>query len=167
MKGLFANLIRVLLLFIPETRCWGLKRFLYRSVGCQIGQNVRICSSAKIFALGEIIIGDDVWIGQEAVLSCNEGSSIIIENYAKIGMRVIVVTGFHEITPNGNCIEGAGTSSNICIKHGSVVSTMSIVLPGKTIGKMAHVAAGSVVTKDVPEYSRAAGCPAKVIKMFK
>lgn len=36
-----------------------------------------------------------------------------------------------------------------------------------TINKMSHVAAGSVVTKDVPEYHRVAGVPAKVIKNFR
>ena len=168
MNGLKSYLIRILLLFIPETRCWGLKRFLYRSIGCCIGKNVKICSSAKIYAIGYISLGNNVWIGQEAVLSSGtKDCSIVIEEHARIGMRTIVVTGFHEITPDGDCIEGKGTSSKILISKGSVVSTMSIILPGKTIGKMAHVAAGSVVTKDVPEYARVAGCPAKIIKMLK
>jgi len=41
-----------------------------------------------------------------------------------------------------------------------------VVLPGKTIGKMSHAAAGSVITHDVPEYTRVAGVPAKVIHEF-
>lgn len=95
------------------------------------------------------------------------GSTITIEDYAKIGMRAVVVTGFHEITPEGNCIEGKGTSSEIRIGKGAAISTMSIILPGKTIGNMSHIAAGSVVTKNVAEYTRVAGVPAKVITKFR
>ncbi len=81
-------------------------------------------------------------------------------------MRVVIVTGFHEITPEGNCIEGKGTSSNILIEKGSAISTMSIILPVKVVGEMAHVAAGSVVTKDVVPYTRVAGVPARTIKKW-
>ena len=56
------------------------------------------------------------------------------------------------------------TSKNVRICAGAMVSTGSIVLPGITIGKMAHVAAGSVVTKDVPAYTRVGGCPARFIR---
>ena len=41
------------------------------------------------------------------------------------------------------------------------------ICPGVTIGKYAVVGAGSVVTKDIPDYGVAVGCPAKVIKMQK
>lgn len=159
-------LVKILVFFIPETSGFGIKRVLYRLTGCKIGKNTQICSSAKIFNQGKVIIGDNVWIGQEAVISTNRGSSIIIEDYCKIGMRVIVVTGFHEITPQGNCIEGKGTSSDIVIGRGSAISTMSLILPGKKIGKMSHVAAGSVVTKDVLDFTRVAGVPAVLIKKF-
>ena len=40
----------------------------------------------------------------------------------------------------------------------------AMILPGVTIHKMAHVAAGSVVTKDVPEYTRVGGVPARFMK---
>jgi acetyltransferase-like isoleucine patch superfamily enzyme len=166
-KGIVNLIVKCIVFFVPETKGFALKRLLYRLSGCKIGRGVEICSSAKIFNLGTLIIGDNVWIGQESVLSCNRGSSITIENYAKIGMRVIVVTGFHEITPYGNSIEGKGTSSNILIGKGSAISTMSIILPGRTIGQMSHVAAGSVVTKNVDEYVRVAGVPAKKIKNLK
>lgn len=168
MLQLFKPIIPVLIrLFIPETRCFGIKRFLYRSIGFEIGNNTQICSSAKIFCQGKLKIGSHVWIGQEAIISCNVGSSIIIEDYAKIGMRVVVVTGFHEITPNGNCIEGKGTSSHIKIEKGCAISTMSLILPDRIVGQMSHVAAGSVITKDVEPFTRVAGVPARLISRFK
>ena len=42
-----------------------------------------------------------------------------------------------------------------------------IILSGVTIGQKAIIAAGSVVTKDIPDYAIAAGNPAKVIKQIK
>ena len=150
--------------FLPETSCFPLKSSLYRFLGCRIGKNVQICSSARLFIIGKIEIGNNVWIGPEAIISSSQGSEIIIEDYVKLGMRTIVVTGFHEITPEGNSIEGKGTSSSIILKKGCAISTTSIILPGKTVGEMAHVAAGSVVTRDVPPFHRVAGVPARVIK---
>jgi acetyltransferase-like isoleucine patch superfamily enzyme len=157
-------LVSYIVRLLPETSCFAFKRFLYRWIGCEIGEDTQICSSARLFVNGKLIIGKNVWIGPEAIVSSSAGSEIIIEDYCKLGMRTIVVTGFHEITPDGNSIEGKGTSSTIVLKKGCAVSTTSIILPGKTVGEMAHVAAGSVVTKDVPSYHRVAGVPAKVIK---
>ena len=155
---------RIIVLFIPETRFFEFKRKIYKWCGFDIGKNTQICSSAKLLCQGELIIGSNVWIGQEAIISVNRGSSVEIEDHAKIGMRVVIVTGFHEITPYGDSIEGEGTTSHIKICKGSAISTNSTILPGIIIHKMAHVAAGSVVSRDVPEYTRVAGVPAKVIK---
>lgn len=165
-KKIIKYFIELFIKLIPETRLFKLKNALYRYLGCEIGEGTEICSSAKIFNTGKITIGKNVWIGHEAIIACNENSSIVIEDNAKIGMRVVIVTGFHEVTPGGDCIEGIGTSSNIKIMKGSAISTMSIVLPGITVGSMSHAAAGSVITKDVESYVRVAGVPAKVIKRF-
>jgi acetyltransferase len=105
-----------------------------------------------------------VYIGHEALIFGANGSNIIIEDYAKIGSRVVLVTGSHLFTTEGPCIEGEGIFKDVKIGKGAAVSTGSTILPGKTIGEMAHVAAGSVVTHDVPSYHRVAGVPAKVIK---
>lgn len=51
----------------------------------------------------------------------------------------------------------------VSIGDNSVLGARSIILYGVNIGKNVVVASGSVVTKDVPDYSIVAGCPAKVI----
>ena len=50
------------------------------------------------------------------------------------------------------------------IKNGARVGACSIILPGITIGREGVVAAGSIVTKDVPEYKLVMGTPARVIR---
>ncbi len=152
--------------FLPASKFHSLKASLLRWCGAKVGKNVEIMSSAKVQGNMELIIGNNVFIGHEALIFGAKNSTITIEDYAKVGSRVIVVTGSHEFTPEGNCIEGKGIYANVKICSGAAVSTGSIILPGKTVGRMSHVAAGSIVTHDVPEYTRVAGTPARVIKYF-
>jgi acetyltransferase-like isoleucine patch superfamily enzyme len=153
---------------LPLSRCYKLKSELLRWCGAKVGKNVEIFSTVRIIGDGELEIGDNVFIGCDAIISCSEGSKVILEDYTIVGMRSILVTGFHPITPNGPRIIGyKGTSSTIHIHKGSSCGTSSIILPGITVGEMAHVAAGSIVTKDVPPYTRVAGNPARPIKNLK
>ena len=61
---------------------------------------------------------------------------------------------------------GKGISANIIINDGVWIGMNSIILPGVNIGKKSIIAAGSVVTRDVPEYSMVAGNPAKIKKVY-
>lgn len=152
--------------FIPPTRGYSLKAKLLRWCGAKIGYNVRVVSSARIIGDYNLIIGDNTFIGHEALIFGPAHSTITIGANCIIGSRVILVTGTHDFTPDGPCIEGKGTYANITIEPGVAISTGSIVLPGKTVHKKSHIAAGSVITHDVPQYCRVAGVPARVIKEF-
>ena len=55
----------------------------------------------------------------------------------------------------------------VVIKDGAWISLGAMILPGVTIGENAVIAAGAVVTKDIPENVIAGGVPAKVIKKVK
>ena len=132
-----------------------------------MGKNVEIMSTAKFYGGFKLSIGDGVFIGYDAMIFGHNESTIIIEDYAKVGSRASVVTGSHEYTIDTPSIAGKGTWADIKICKGASVETNAIICPGKTVGEMAHVAAGSVVTHDVPPYTRVAGIPARVIKAFK
>lgn len=160
-KMYFVNLLFRLL---PPTRAWKFKTKCLRWAGVVVGENVEYVSSAKIYGQMNLSIGNNCFIGHEALIFGANGSSITIEDYAKLGSRTIVVTGTHRFSPDGDCIEKEGIYKDVKICRGAVVSTGSIVLPGITIGEMAHVAAGSIVTKDVPPYTRVAGNPARPIR---
>jgi acetyltransferase-like isoleucine patch superfamily enzyme len=153
--------------FIPETKCHSLKAKMLRWCGAKVGKGCEICSSAKFLGGYNLIIGDNCYIGFEALIFGHSASTIELEDHVKVGSRCIIVTGTHDFDPNGSCIEkDPGTYHNVKICKGSAISTGSIILPGKTVGTMSHVAAGSVVTHDVPSYHRVAGVPARVIKNF-
>lgn len=150
---------------LPLSKCHKLKARLLRWCGVIVGKNVEIFSTARIIGDGEVVIGDNVFIGHDALICCNKGSRVILEDYTIVGIRAILVTGFHPTTPDGPRIIGyEGTCSTIQVEKGASCGTRSIILPGITIGRMAHVAAGSVVTKNVEPYIRVGGNPARPIR---
>lgn len=154
--------------FLPETRCHSLKATILRWCGARIGKNCEICSSAKFHGGFNLFIGNNCYIGIEALIFGANQSNIILEDHVKIGSRVIIVTGTHDFSIKGPNIEvDPGIYKDVKICKGAAISTGSFILPGKTVGTMAHVAAGAVVTKDVEPYTRVAGVPAKCIKDFK
>ncbi len=117
-----------------------------------------------------LIIGNGVSIGEYSHITC--------ANNIEIGDGLL--TGrFVLITDNGHgrsSVEEIGLSpilrpvhSNGPIKIGKNVwiGDKATILPNVTIGENAIIAANAVVTKDIPAYAIAAGCPAKIVKMIK
>lgn len=162
MKSLLNYLIKIILIFIPETRCFRFKRCLYRLVGYKIGKNVRICSSARIYGPGIIELGNNVWIGPEVMIISS--SKITIEENSGLGPRVYVSTGTHKIGDIKDTMLGTGINMDVHIKKGCMISSYALIMPGITVEEMTVVAAGAVVTKNFNSFSLIAGIPAKVIK---
>lgn len=163
-KLYFANLLNKIL---PPSGCMSVKRTLYRWAGVKVGQDVEIFSGSQILGLGEVIIGNHCFIGTDAKIMTNYGSKVIIEDYGMVGHDSTIVTGFHPITPDGPRIIGyEGTTSTCRICRGASLGLGATLLPGKRLGEMSHAAARSLVTHDVPPYTRVAGIPARVIKKF-
>lgn len=158
----FANLINSIL---PGNILRAFKIRLYRWAGVIIGDNCELFQGAKIYGDGEVIIGDNVFIGLGASILTNRGSKVIVDDFALVGHFSVIVTGFHPITPDGPRIIGfEGTTSTVHICQGASLGMRATLLPGKTLGKMSHAAACSLVTHDVPSYTRVGGVPAKIIK---
>lgn len=156
-------IFNLLIKLLPPSRCLALKAKLLRWCGAKVGDSVEIFTPS-IYGSFNLTIGDNVFIGHNSLIYGATGSSITIEDNVTIGSRVILVTGSHDYSIKYDGVAGPGKFGNIKICKGACVSTNSLILPGKTVGFKAHVAAGSVVTHDVPEMVRVAGCPARVIK---
>jgi acetyltransferase-like isoleucine patch superfamily enzyme len=91
---------------------------------------------------------------------------ITIEDDVLISANVFIGDNIHDyndkkipILKQKNLFKG-----EVLIKSGSFVGINSVILPGVTIGVNSVIGAGSVVTKDVPDYCVVVGNPAKVIK---
>jgi len=149
---------------LPETRFFTLKVKLLRWCGLDIGENVRVCSSVKFTGIGFLVIDDDTWIGPGVNISSS--ARVEIGRFVDIAPDVFIGTGTHEIDPVGAHSAGKGLNLDIKICDGVWLGVRSTVLPGVLIGRKVVVAAGSVVIRDIPEYSLVAGVPAQVKKLI-
>jgi acetyltransferase-like isoleucine patch superfamily enzyme len=91
---------------------------------------------------------------------------VIIEEDVFFGHHVTLLTGTHDYRKFGKERQRSGPSSgrDIIIKEGAWVASNVTILGPCTIGEHSVIAAGSVVTKDVPPYTIVAGSPARIIK---
>ena len=111
---------------LPPSHCHKLKSILLRWCGAKIGKNVEIFSSAKILGSMNLEIGDNVFIGHEALIFGASGSTIKICDYAKVGSRSIVVTGYHRYSPDGYCIAKEGIYKDVTIEDGATVFSLKV-----------------------------------------
>ncbi len=127
---------------LPLTRCFGIKRCLYRWAGASIGNNVRIASSASICGDGKLEIGDNTWIGHEVLIVCS--NHISIGSNCDIAPRVFIGDGTHVTDKSSPNVAGAGKMLPVKIDNGCWLCASSTILPGSEIGEKCIIAAGSV-----------------------
>lgn len=108
-------------------------------------------------------IGKDTYIGRLDIIDQTLSSLVTLGDRVTIssGTTLVVSTG-----PNNSRLRNIYPRKfgKIIIEDDAWIGTGVIILPGVTIGKMSIVAAGAVVTKDVPPFTVVAGVPAKIIK---
>lgn len=103
--------------------------------------------------------GKGVFLNHSAILSASGG--IEFKDGVMVAPGVRIATINHDMN-NRHTIY---TYGKVAIKKNAWLGMNVTVCPGVTIGKYAVVAAGAVVTKDVPDYAVVGGVPAKVIRM--
>lgn len=103
----------------------------------------------------------------DALFNLSSGE-ITVGEYAFFGHGVAVLTGTHDITTfdRARQVSVPKSGRDVVIERGVWVSTGALVLGPCRIGEHAVVAAGSVVTGDVPAFAVVGGAPAKVIRMI-
>lgn len=124
-----------------------------------------IDQSTAIFAPFYTNFGRHIALGKHVFINhaCSflDMGGITLEDHVLIGPRVNLITENHPLNP-------ADRRSLICqpilIKKNAWIGAGATVLPGVTIGENAVVAAGAVVSKDVPDNTVVAGVPARIIK---
>lgn len=167
MRYVFFSLWQYLLavMFISPLRVW-----LLRVFGARIGKNtvierIRLINLYRMGICG-ITIGDNCFLGDGVTLDTAE--RITLENDVTLSFDVMVLTHTNVGYKNHPVQEHIPSVANSTVfKKGCFVGVRSVILPGVTIGEGAAVAAGAVVTKDVPAKTLVGGVPAKVIRKFK
>ena len=135
--------------------------------GISIGDNVIIGRNASIVCKnGDIHIGNNVGIGANSSLSAVSGNQLEIGNNVMIAPFVYIggVSYHFDRTDVPIGKQGVNPLGGACVGDNVWLGVNVTVLDGVTIGHDAIVAAGSVVTKDVPPFGVAMGVPAKVVK---
>jgi maltose O-acetyltransferase len=129
----------------------------------QFGDQVCIWSKivqAKLYTgkHGKLVVGTNSRINGVHI---DAAESVVIGKNVRIAPYTIILdSDFHDVRDHFS----SGKSAPIIIEDNVWIATRSTILKGVTIGRNSVVAAGSVVTRDVPANSIVGGVPAKVIK---
>lgn len=157
-----------------------------------IGADARVCAAAIVFAgarIGEgAIVGDQAYVRERSVVGADTviGRGTAIDNDVTIGTRVRIQTMVY-ITANsvieddvfvGPC--AMTTNDDTMMRHGPEyelrgatlrracrIGGGAVLVPGVEIGEEAFVAAGAVVTNDVPARTLVIGVPARVVRQVR
>lgn len=112
-------------------------------------------------AVGDVIIGDHSRIG----LHCTIIGPVQIGSHVNLAQGITVTALNHNFREPGRRIDEQGiTTRPVTIGDDVWIGTNAVILPGVTIGSHVVIAAGAVVTKDIPDHSLAMGVPARVVK---
>ena len=154
---------------LKRIRDWYLARVKWRRH--RVGANFHAGRGVVLWAKNQIVIGKNFYIGRYSQIECDAriGDDVIFANYVALVGRYD-----HHYQQPGTAIRLAsqirdfnynwkGLQSQVTIGNDVWIGYGAIILSGVSIGEGSIVAAGSVVTKDVPAYSIVGGNPAKRI----
>ena len=123
-----------------------------------VQENVQIGNGCKIGA--NSFIEKNVSIGNQVTVKNNVAiyTGVIVEDDVFLGPSCV----FTNVINPRSFISRKGEFKSTLIRHGATIGANATILCGHTVGRYAMVAAGSVVTGDVPDYALVIGNPARV-----
>lgn len=136
-----------------DTKIW---HFCHIQSGARIGNNCVLGQNVNIS--NNVHIGNGVKIQNN--VSVYEG--VILEDKVFCGPSCVFT---NDLTPRAEFPKGRENYKKTIVRHGASIGANATIVCGNEIGEYAIVAAGAVVTKDVPSYTLVAGVPAK--EMYK
>ena len=114
-------------------------------------------------AVGDVSIGDHTRIGLHNTII----GPVVIGSHVNLAQGITITDLNHIFSDPQKRIDEQGVSTDqVIIEDDTWIGANAVILPGVTIGRHSVIAAGAVVTKDIPPHSLAAGIPAKIIKQI-
>ena len=152
-------------LFQQLNRRWAVRR------NVRIGARVHIGVGSVLEAPQSLVVEDDVYIGKYCTIECDGriGAGTIIANTAGLigrndhDHRAIGLTMRYAPWVGEPDYQGPAKGERLIVEGDAWIGYGAIVLSGVRVGRGAVLAAGSVVTRDVPRYAIVAGVPARVV----
>ncbi len=133
------------------------RRLIFTLAGMKMGKKSTIHIGCRFYQPKNVVIGEGTIIGDHAILDGR--APLTIGNHVDIASNVMIYNSEHDIhSEDMHPIEAPVTINDYVF-----IGPRAIILPGVTIGRGAVVAAGAVVTKDVPGGVIVGGVPAREI----
>jgi len=139
---------------INDTRIWQPSNLF----GCTIGKHCSVSVFAEIQK--DVVIGDNCKIGMGAFIP----TGVVLEDGVFVGPNACFANDKYPRAVNSDGslkYSDDWTCKKTLVRTGASIGMNSTILPGLIIGEWAMVAAGSVVTKDVPDFTVVKGNPAR------
>lgn len=157
--GTILRRLAIRILQSPVRLYYRLETMLLLERCSSVGFSVRLRMPLVIYHPECISLGSRVDIGENVII--RGGGGVIIGNDVLIAAGVALVSEGHPVNPPR---WGRNVSKPVRIGNEVWIGTNAVVLPGVTIGNGSIVAAGAVVSRDVPGNVVVAGVPARVIR---
>ncbi len=119
-------------------------------------QRVTLLPGTKVTSPHKVVLGQDILVSHEGWLQASGG--LTVGSRVMMGPRVMLLTANHDL------LTRVTQTAPIVIEDDVWIGAGATVLPGVTVGQGSVVAAGAVVTKNVPPFCVVGGVPARVIK---
>lgn len=132
-----------------------------------IGRQVTFGPNTLVFAhdRGCISIGDHFVTNRNVLIDASQGGCIKIGNDVFIAPNVVIRASNHSFQRTDLPMRLQGHTAGVIVIEDDVwIAANSVIVPNVRIGKGSIIAAGSVVTQDIPPYSIVGGVPAKIIR---
>ena len=140
------------------------KAVFLRMMGARIGKHVTFYPGVWIAPGRNLTLGDYVDLAKGVIITTSGG--VCIGDRTLIGYRTQILSANHSIPARGEHFPISGDSyGEINIEKDVWIGANCIITAGVKIEEGAVVAAGSVVTKNIPAWSIYGGVPAKLIRM--
>jgi putative colanic acid biosynthesis acetyltransferase WcaF len=135
-----------------------LRRCLLRIFGARIGRGTVIKPGVRVKYPWLFVVGDHCWIGEDCWID-NMGP-VTLGNHVCMSQGAYVCTGNHDWSDPAFGL----MVNSIQIRDGAWVGAKTVLAPGVAINECAVVAAGSVITRDVPPFEVHGGNPARFLR---
>lgn len=142
--------------------CRRVRRLYYSQVLASMGKGCQICGRVTIRNPHLISLGDGVIVNEGVILQACNDATITIGNGVGFSYGAFILTGGLDVS--GGVDHGGHIALPVVIEDGAWICARATLLAGVRIGKDSVVAAGAVVTHDVPPGVIVAGVPARVLR---
>jgi len=142
-----------------------LRSMLGQRIFKTMGRDVTICRGVDFGSGISISIGDYSSLNR----NCWIANDTVFGNDVMMGPEIVILSGSHNYHSVDRPMreQGAPERKRVTIGDDVWIGTRTLILPGVTVGSHSILAAGSVVTNDVPQWAIVAGNPARLVRFRK